>query len=339
MRILAMLMACFVSSATTGWSQSARPEMAAAIDKQWGSLPAEISGPYRYAYSADGYNQDRDDVAGSAMAVAIFDRAGKADRIAHFHFNTNFGGAPSHAQEHRKSALQTAVLFGIIEEENGNDAFFDVARSPQERLDAIDHFAGEIKKTKASDPLMVVCAGGVQTVYLAVEEAIAQGATEEALRSTTFFSHSDANEKTKRDDHEDYRNNWQNLKTLAPASRFIDYRSPLVNARRTGGVQPSQNSSAWNQGPRGGKGQGVKDWQWLADYGDAVQGFGFSGTKGEWLLTRLKAAGAPELGHNANAEGDASDAAMVYVLMGGQTDATMDEIKTFFCGPEPSADE
>jgi len=59
----------------------------------------------------------------------------------------------------------------------------------------------------------------------------------------------------------------------------------------------------------------------------------FSGTKGEWLLTRLKAAGAPELGHNGNAEADASDAGMVFGQMpGGETDATMDDIQTFFLG-------
>jgi hypothetical protein len=62
---------------------------------------------YRYAYSCDGYNQDRDDIAASAMTIAIIDRLGLADRIVHFHFNTNFGGKPTHAAEHRKSVLQT----------------------------------------------------------------------------------------------------------------------------------------------------------------------------------------------------------------------------------------
>ena len=36
----------------------------------------------RYAYSCDGYNQDRDDIAASAMAVALFDKHGIADRLA-----------------------------------------------------------------------------------------------------------------------------------------------------------------------------------------------------------------------------------------------------------------
>lgn len=86
------------------------------------------SNNFRYAYSADGFNQDRDDVAGSAMALGLFDKAGFSDRIVHFHFNTNFGGEPTHADEHRKSVLQTAVLFGKIETENGDDGFFDAAR-------------------------------------------------------------------------------------------------------------------------------------------------------------------------------------------------------------------
>jgi hypothetical protein len=35
------------------------------------------------------------------MTIAIFDRLGLDDRIVHFHFNTNFGGEPKLAEEHR----------------------------------------------------------------------------------------------------------------------------------------------------------------------------------------------------------------------------------------------
>jgi len=131
---------------------------------------------YRYAYSADGFNQDRDDIAASAMTLALFDKAGLSDRLFHFHFNTNFGGEPKHAEEHRKSVLQTALLFGIIKEENGDDGFFDVSRSEQERRAAIAHIARQIRISSASDPLRMICAGGVQTYYLAVQEAIQEGA-------------------------------------------------------------------------------------------------------------------------------------------------------------------
>ncbi|MGB5821132.1 MAG: hypothetical protein WBG90_16730, partial [Saonia sp.] len=95
-------------------------------------------------------------------------------------------------------------------------------------------------------------------------------------------------------------------------------------------VNLSQNSTGWNQAPRS-KRSGVKAWDWLKLYGEQVEGFGFSGTMGEWLLTRLEAAGAPELGLNGNAEGDASDAGMVFTqLPGGTTDASMEEIRDFF---------
>jgi hypothetical protein len=288
---------------------------------------------YNYAYSCDGFNQDRDDVAASAMTLAIFDRLNLAHRIVHFHFNTNFGGEPTHAKEHRKSVLQTAVLFGIIEEENGNDAFFDVSKSENERTEAIHHLAAQISKANEKEPLMIFSAGGVQLPYLALKKAIEQGAKKSVLESIIFVSHAEANEKTRRknDSNPDYHNNWDNLKRLSTYVQFIDFTSPLVNGLRNGGVNLSQNSTGWNQGPRGNKGKGVADWQWLANYGEQVDGFGFSGTKGEWLLTRLKAAGAPEIGHNANAEGDASDAGMVFTqLPGGITDATMEEIKDSF---------
>lgn len=286
---------------------------------------------FNYAYSCDGFNQDRDDVAASGMTLAIFDKLGLADRIVHFHFNTNFGGKPTHAEEHRKSALQTAVLFGIIKDENGDDAFFDVSRSEKERTEAIDHLAAQIKKANKKEPLMIFAAGGVQLPYLALQKAIDNGTSKKALQSVVFVSHARANEQTRRKDHPDYKNNWDDLKQLSPHVQFVDYTSPLVNGRRSGGVNLSQNSTGWNQGPRGDKGKGVEDWKWLRDYGETVKGFGFEGTKGEWLLTRLKAAGAPELGHNANAEGDASDAGMVFTqLPGGITDATMEEIKLFF---------
>lgn len=286
---------------------------------------------FKYAYSCDGFNQDRDDIAASAMTLAIFDRLVMSDKIVHFHFNTNFGGEPTHAEEHRKSALQTAVLFGIIEEENGDDAFFDVALSEKERIAAIDHLATQIIKANQKEPLMIFAAGGVQIPYLSLKKAIDDGVKKSALESIVFVSHAEANEKTRRKNHPIYKNNWDELKKLSAHVKFIDYTSPLVNGRRGGGVNLSQNSTAWNQGPRGDKGNGIKDWKWLAAYGDLVEGFGFSGTKGEWLLTRLKAAGAPELGHNANAEGDASDAGMVFTqLPGGITDTTMEEIRKFF---------
>jgi len=292
----------------------------------------------RYAYSSDGYNQDRDDVAGSAMALALFDRAGIADQIVHFHFNTNFGGAPTHAQEHRRSVLETAVLFGIIDEVDGDDAFFDVSRSPEEKEAAIVHLAEEMSLATIKERLIVICAGGVQVPYAALQRAIREGASPEALGSITFFSHAEANEQTCRKDHKDYRYNWDDLKKVSPHPQFIDYNSPLSNGRRDGGVNLSQNSTAWNQAPRSHR-EGVIPWEWLEEYGDQIKGFGFSGTKGEWLLEHLKAAGKPELGLNGNAEGDASDAGMVFALLpGGRTDATMEEIRAYFLG-KPKTNE
>ncbi len=291
---------------------------------------------YRYAYSCDGFNQDRDDIAASAMTLALFDRAGLAGRIVHYHFNTNFGGEPTHAAEHRKSVLETAVLLGIIEEVNGDDSFFDVSQSEQERLDAINHLSEQIMKASKKEPLMIFAAGGVQLPYLSLIKAIGNGAKKKALESVVFVSHAAANEQTRRKNspNPDFHNNWDNLKELSPYVQFIDYTSPLVNGRRNGGVNLSQNSTAWNQALRD-KRHGVEAWQWLKPYGKQVEGFGFSGTMGEWLLTRLKAAGAPELGHNANAEGDASDAGMVFTqLPGGVTDATMDEIRDYFMKKE-----
>jgi len=298
------------------------------------TVPAPGSIDYRYAYSCDGYNQDRDDVAASALTLALLDRAGRADRLVHLDFNTNFGGKPAHAEEHRKSVLQTAVLFGITKDESGDGILFDVSESAAMKQAAITQLAGQMRLSTDREPLMMICAGGVQVVYAALHQAIADGASAEALRSLTFISHSQANEQTaqKNADHPEYANNWPKLKLLSPTSVYFDYTSPRVNGRRNGGVFPSQNSTAWNQAPRSGK-HGVAEWQWLKGYGGHVEGFGFAGTKGEWLLTRLKAAGAPEIGHNGDAEGDASDAAMVYIqLPGGQTDATMEDIKSFFMG-------
>lgn len=288
----------------------------------------------RYAYSCDGFNQDRDDIAASAMTLALFDRAGLSHKLVHFHFNTNFGGKPTHAGEHRKSALQSAVLFGIIQSEDADDGFFDVASSPAERLKAVAHLAEQIKISTENDPLVLICAGGVQTNYLAVQKAIDNGAGPEALKTLTFLSHSPANEKTRTKNHEnkDYHPNWDNLKELTPTSRFIDATSPIVNGKRTGGVNASQDNTDFCQSPRK-RCPGVEAWKWLAAYGDRVEGFGFAGTKGEWLLERLKAAGAPALGHNGNAEGDASDAGMIFgAVLGNPTDATMEDIRNFFMG-------
>jgi hypothetical protein len=288
---------------------------------------------FRYGYSADGYNQDRDDVAASAMALALLDKSGLADRLVHFHFNTNFGGEPSHADDHRSSAPETEVLRGIIENVDGDDAFFDVSR-PEEKAAAIEHLADEFRKSSAEHPMKLYCAGGVQVPFAALKRAIEQGASEDALRAITFVSHSKANENTrsKENANKDSHPNWHTLKELTPLSKFVDYTPPLVNGRRKGGVHPSQNSTGWNQAPRSRRGV-VEPWQWLADYGSQVKGFGFSGTEGEWLLKCLQAAGKPGIGHNGNAEGDAPDAGMVFAQLPGEiTDATMEEIRDYFLG-------
>lgn len=308
----------------------------ATIAALWPASSVQAAEPrYRYAYACDGFNQDRDDIAASAMTVALFDKAGLTKRLIHYQFNSNFGGAPTHAEEHRKSALQTAVLFGVIKEENAtDDAFFDLSRSPEEKQAAIKHLTAQMRASTPDEPLMMICAGGVQVPYAALKLAIEEGASAEALRSLVFRSHSQANEMAarKNTEHPEYAPNWLSLKELSPTSTFVDHTSPLTNGRRKGGVNASQDSTGWNQAPRA-KRKGVEAWQWLKAYGPRVEGFGFTGTKGEWLLTRLKAAGAPELGLNGNAEGDSSDAGNVFgALPGGVTDATMEEIRDYFLG-------
>ena len=265
------------------------------------------------------------------MAVALFDRVGWGDRLVHFHFNTNFGGKPTHAQEHRKSVLWTAKLFGMIDEVDADDGYFDVSRSPEEKAAAIEHLAEEIRRSNLRNPLMVFCAGGVQVPYAALKRAKQKGILVEDLQAVTFISHSVANERTRQKGHPAYGVNWSDLVKLSPYPTFVDHTSPIVNARKNSDIiGGDQNRTAWNTGPRKGM-QGVIHWQWLAEYGGRVQGLGFSGTKGEWLLTRLKAAGAPEIGHNGNAEADASDAGMVFgQLPGGTTDADMNDIRDFF---------
>ncbi len=297
------------------------------------NTPNDLSG-VRFAYSADGYNQDRDDVAGSAMVVALFDRAGFGDQLVHIHFNTNFGGPPKHADAHRKSVLETAVLFGMISDVGGDDGYFDVSESPEEKQAAIDHLANEIKKSTKNKPLWIFCAGGVQVPYTSLVKAVNEGASEKTLQSVTFISHGNANEKTANKDHEntDFHNNWDDLVKVSPYVNFIDHTSPLMNGRKDGGLNHDQNSTAWNQSPRT-QHEGVAAWQWLEVYGAHVEGFGFSGTKGEWLLERLQDAGDPARGHNANAEGDASDAGMVFAMLpGGNSDANMEELHAYFLG-------
>lgn len=297
----------------------------------WASEASSDGLRYRYAYSADGYNQDRDDVAGSAMVVALFDRMGWGDRLVHFHFNTNFGGKPTHAAEHRKSVLWTAKLFGLIDEVDADDGYFDVSRSPAEKAAAIDHLAEEIRRSDLRRPLVIFCGGGVQVPYAALKLAKQRGVLAEDLQAVTFVSHSVANEKTRQKGHPEYGVNWSDLVKLSPYPSFVDHTSPRMNARKDSDIiQGDQNRTAWNTSPRK-RMEGVAHWQWLTGYGGQVEGLGFSGTKGEWLLTRLKAAGAPELGHNGNAEADASDAGMVFGLLpGGTTDADMNDIRTFF---------
>jgi len=225
-----------------------RLQMVVAISVAFGAIHSVLAAhttsslSYRYAYSDDGYNQDRDDVAGSAMVVAIFDRLGWGDRLVHFHFNTNFGGQSTHAEEHRKSVLWTAKLFGMIDEVDADDGYFDVSRSPEEKAAAIEHLAEEIRRSERRDPLMIFCGGGVQVPYAALKRAIQKGILVEDLQAVTFVSHSVANERTRQKGHPEYGVNWSDLVKLSPYPTFVDHTSPRVNARKDSDViQGDQN--------------------------------------------------------------------------------------------------
>lgn len=141
-------------------------------------------GATRYAYSCDGNLHDRDDICALPMSLAIFSASGNAGALVHLDFNNHYWKT-NVAQELDETVSATADTTNTW---GGFDCsvFYNMRT---DRSAAIDHLAAAINSSTAASPLVIICAGPMQSVGLAL------AASNVAARAyVTVISHSTWND-------------------------------------------------------------------------------------------------------------------------------------------------
>ena len=136
----------------------------------------------RIAYSADGNEHDRDDIGATPMSLFILHIAGLGDRLVHYEYSNHLGAnTTSQEQDMEESALGSQSLYGYP-----RDIFFSGYR---ETNAAAANLTAEINKSTAQDPLFIIAAGPMETVYRGMNAA-----NQSARQHVTLISHSTWNE-------------------------------------------------------------------------------------------------------------------------------------------------
>ncbi len=123
----------------------------------------------RIAYSADG-NADPDDIGATPAGLAMLAHAGLQDSLVHYHVNSQIWKKPNaKAEQMRESAFGSATRMGF-----DRRSFFDASQEHSKQGDsnaATRHLANAINASSSKDPLYIIAAGPMESIYQAVELA------------------------------------------------------------------------------------------------------------------------------------------------------------------------
>lgn len=136
----------------------------------------------RVAYSADGNDHDTDDWLASPWSLALLRSSGVDDKLVFFEYNNHVWGTRGSFDE-----IQNGNITGLVSRWGGfpNTNFYNV--ETQETA-AKNKLRDEINASSASNQLIIIAAGPLETIGRAVEAATAS-----KRQYVTMVSHSDWN--------------------------------------------------------------------------------------------------------------------------------------------------
>lgn len=250
----------------------------------------------RIAFSSDGNRHDSDDWGATALSLALLKYAGLQERFVHYDYNNHIGASRRSWEEKMHDAAKGgAKRFGL-----DASKVFD---NQTEREAATKNFVKEANRSRAEDPLWVICAGPMHTVYSMLSEV-----KEEKHRFIHLISHSQWNEKHS---HGETAKTWYDLKNDLPKIRF--HKIPDQN-RSNGEHDFHSHLREWQWL----KNSDNENWKWLYNLDDT------------WQVDSLETWKA-----NTKEQFDVSDAGMTYWLIsggpdGGNSRAGSKEVKALF---------
>ena len=153
------------------------------------NLNAQINFPGgRIAILHDGNFRDPDDIGAMPMGLAILDHAGLADHLVYLEHSHFIGCNDEEMEQEMIKSLDGAIeRFGPFP----NAQFFNYYRESEKARNALIE---EINLSSADNPLWIVCAGRMESLYRAIK-----GADEEKRDHLILVSHSIYNEDHTRD--------------------------------------------------------------------------------------------------------------------------------------------
>ena len=234
----------------------------------------------RVALSFDGNLHDPDDWGAAPMALAMLEAAGLKDQVVHVEYNNHLTQTDPDWESEMIGSLQGAANRLAYP---GN-IFYNIQR---DLSGSVSHLSSQINESSAGNPLWIICAGPIETVYRAM--AGAQASKRQYVRLVSHSRFNELHDAVNR--HQgvgELKHNWDELRGEfeKEGARFYD--------KQYLGDQNVSNGDNDFSTPR-------SKWYWLRDSDNATW---------QWLYGRDK----------FSDKFDVSDAGMVYWLLSGGPD-------------------
>ncbi len=267
----------------------------------------------RIAMTFDGNVEDDDDIIALPVSLAIVDAANLKSKLVLVEYNNNVCGGANTVQEDNNDASafagndaahMRASAQGMIDRYGFSSAiFFDYTLKAAASQTA---FVSEINKSTAADPLFIIAAGPMETLWRALN------ASDKTKHKNVFvISHSKWNQNyaTSRGRCAASSRDWAKVKNDFPDAYYVESGESNTNPKEL----PDQNA---------GLSTAINQWDWMKNDPKAT-----ANTK--WLNTR----------NPFNGKFDPSDAGMVYYLItggpldGGKKRPSVTDVKNLILNP------
>ncbi|WNJ20424.1 T9SS type A sorting domain-containing protein [Pontibacter sp. G13] len=267
----------------------------------------------RIAMSFDGNDNDADDIVAMPMCCAILQAAGLTGQVVHLEYSNHIASNDAGQAADMETSITGCInRFGIPSGIVYNG--FNSTNAARNNL------ADEISASTANDPLWIIAAGPMETIWRAFDRAVSQNGTS-ALQHVTVISHSPWNENYT--SGSSMPHDWSDLKSDFGNATFVESnRNCQGNDDVCTNADINDNGTLCNQNCSAGENDfntAISKWNWLTSLGADYT----------WLF-------------NQNPFGnkfDPSDAGMVYYLVtggpdnGGCKDCGWPEVKDLFENP------
>lgn len=261
----------------------------------------------RMAMSFDGNIEDDDDIIALPVSLGLMHAAGLQNKVVHVEYNNNKCGGPNTVQEENNDSpayagndalhMRTSAQGMITRYGYNATLLYDHTTQGNE---AVSHLAAEINLSSASNPLFIIAAGPMESIWRALN------ASDRAKHAHVFVvSHSQWNQNYARCASSSH--DWVDLKNDFPTAYYVQNGNSSTDPHQLADQNGNLNTD-------------IPLWDWMKNSSDANL---------KWMHSRNPFSG----------KFDPSDAGMVYFVLsggplnGGKKKPTITDIKNLLTNP------